>query len=583
MYGNEMMILKDIVIILGLSVLIILLFQHFRLPSILAFLISGILIGPFGLSLIGATQVVHYFSETGVIFLLFIIGTEISVKELGRFRWTVFGAGSLQIILTVAIIAAGTHFLKLTWKESVFAGFLFSLSSTAIVLKVLQERGEMNTIYARVILAILIFQDVMAVPMMLVTPLLAGKSGLITNEILILLAKLAGLGGILFLVARYFLPRILRLVVRTRSRELFLLTIIVICFGTAWLTSTIGLSLALGAFFAGLLLSETPYRHQTVALVLPLREIFLSFFFISIGMLLDLRFFVHHVLTIHGIAIAVVLIKFIIIVVTVLIFRYNLKTALISGFALFQVGEFAFILSATGLSNGLISDDFYQYFLAISIISMGATPIIMHFSGKVADKMARAYLKKPIRTRLDAYIHAREVAFVKYESLSEHLVIIGYGISGKTLAFAARQAKLKYIVLERDPIVFEKGQKAGQPIVFGDGTSEVILRHLHVPTARVIVVATGDPRNTFAIVEQARRMNGSAYIIAKAKGMSAIEKGLDLGANEVIPSDFQTSLEIFSRVLRRYMKPENEISEFIDQIRAGHYEIFRKKDNADLT
>ncbi|MDP4281786.1 MAG: cation:proton antiporter [Bacteroidota bacterium] len=583
MHGNEMMILEDIVIVLGLSVLIILLFQRFRLPSLLAFLISGIIIGPFGLSLIEASQVVQYFSETGIILLLFIIGIEFSLKDLGKVKGTVFGAGSLQILVTIGIIAVLAHFMNLPWRESVFVGFIFSMSSTAIVLKILQERGEINTSYGRVVLAVLIFQDLMIVPLMLVTPLLAGNTVNVIKEVFILLAKVTGLIGILFLLARFILPKILRLVVRTRSRELFLLTITVICFGTAWLTSTIGLSLALGAFFAGLLLSETPYRHQTVALVLPFREIFLSFFFISIGMLLDVRFFMEHLAMILILGIVIILIKFLIVTTAVLIFKYTLKTALLSGFALFQVGEFAFILSATGLSNGLLSVNIYQYFLAISIISMGITPIVMHFSGRISDTIVRSYLKKPVRTRLDTFIHAREQAFEQFDSLSDHLVIIGYGISGKTLAFAAKKARIRYIILEHDPIVFEKGQKAGQPIVFGDGTSEEILRHLHVPTARIIVVATGDPNNTFTIVEKVRRMNASAYIIAKAKGMSAIEKGIIKGANEVIPSDFQTSLEIFALVLRQYMKPEDEISDFIDQIRAGHYEIFRKKNHTDLS
>jgi len=295
----EIPLLKDIVIILGLSVLVVLLFQRLKLSSILGFLLTGIIAGPYGLQLIKATHEVELLSEIGIIFLLFVIGIEFSLKTLTTIKKTVFLGGLLQVGGTIIIVTFICIIMGLSTPEAIFLGFLISLSSTAIVLRNLQDRGEIMAPHGRVSVAILIFQDIIVVPMILLTPILAGHTDSTSQDLLMLGIKGILIIGAMLLLAKFVVPTLLKMVVKTKSKELFILTTVVICFATAWLTSSVGLSLALGAFFAGLIISESDYSHQATANILPFKEIFISFFFVSIGMLLDLTFFIHNFLMIQ--------------------------------------------------------------------------------------------------------------------------------------------------------------------------------------------------------------------------------------------------------------------------------------------
>src|SRR5690625_2873479 len=350
-------LLQDLLILLWFSVVIVFLLQKLKLPSILGFLITGIIIGPYGLSLIHAVDQVETISEIGVILLLFVIGMELSLKQLAMIRKTVFIGGFLQVGLTVAIAAVADRLFGMPWNKAVFIGFLFSLSSTAIVLKVLQDRNEISTLHGRNALGILIFQDIIVVPMMLVTPIMAGNSANITQSIIELLVKSLIIVVITIVSARYIIPRFLYYVAKTRSKELFLLTNITICFAVAFLTSSAGLSLALGAFLGGLIISESEYSHQATSVILPFRELFTSFFFISVGMLLNVGFFIEHI----GIVLLLVVILFIVkgsaTAVAVGVLKYPAKTVLLTALALFQVGEFAFILSTVGMQNDLLRSE----------------------------------------------------------------------------------------------------------------------------------------------------------------------------------------------------------------------------------
>ena len=574
--------LKDLVIILGFSVVIILLFHRFRIPAILGFLITGIIIGPNGFRLIEASQEVSLFSEAGIIFLLFIIGIEFSLKELIKVKRTILVGGTVQVFLTIGAVAAFSWLMDLSLRESVFVGFLFSLSSTAIVLKLMQERGEVNTPQGRIVLAILIFQDIVVVPMILLTPLLADPTANISRDLLILLAKVAGIVLLLPVLARYAVPWMLNRVVKTKSQELFLLTLVVFCFATAWLTSALGLSLALGAFFAGLIISESPYSHQATANILPFREIFLSFFFVSVGMLLDVKFFLGHLWQIHLLAVGVIILKFGTASIAALLLRYPLRTSYLSALALAQVGEFAFLLSAVGLRDALLSPEVYQYFLAVSIISMGATPVIIHFSGPIADFLVRWPLSNRVLARLDAINRARNRGFERFEDYRDHLVIIGCGVNGQNLSKAARFSKIPYLVAELDPEVFDRARGSGEPVIFGDATSGEILKFLHVGTARMVVVAISDIEATKKIVASVRHFTETAYLVVRTRSVSEIEEMMTLGADDVIPEEFETSIKIFTRVLEKYLVPPENIDRYVNKIRSDHYEIFRKSSEPSI-
>ena len=564
-------ILQQIVIILGLSVLLILIFQRFRLPALLGFLITGILAGPYGLNLIHASHEVELLAEIGIIFLLFVIGIEFSLKGIASIKRVVFLGGLFQVGGTILCTAAASWFLGVPLRSAVFLGFLFSLSSTAIVLKMLQERGELSSPHGRVSIAMLIFQDIVVVPMMLFVPILSGDSTNPFQTLGLLAIKVVGVISLITVLARHAVPGVLRRVVKTKNRELFILSIVVICFATAWLTSSIGLSLALGAFFAGLVISESEYSHQATANILPFREIFISFFFVSIGMLLDLQFFYHHFFLILTLAFAISVLKIIVIAFSTKILKYPARTALLAGFNLFQVGEFAFVLSANGMQYELLSPEIYQYFLAVSIITMGITPFIISGAPSIINTLNKSEIggKKRFSESKSSEKSGPE------NRLNDHLIIIGYGINGENVAKAARSASIPYHIVELDPVTIEKAKKLDEPVLFGDATDHVILQHVQIQNARVVVIAISDPLATRKIVRTIRDFTETAYVIVRTRYVHEIEENLQHGADEVIPEEFETSIEIFTRVLKQYLVANDEIQSFIQLVRAGNYEMLR--------
>ena len=559
-------ILKDIVIILGLSIFIILLFQKIKVPSLLGFLIAGIIAGPYAFNLISSQHDVELLSEIGIIFLLFIIGIELSLKGLASIKNTILLVGGMQVGGTILFTALIANLLGLPINTSVFLGFLFSLSSTAIVLKLLQEKGEVTSPHGRVAVAILIFQDLVVVPMMLLTPLLAGQSENIWETLGILLIKIVGVGIVIYLLAIYVVPRVFKMVVKTKNRELFILTTIVFCFSVAWLTSSVGLSLALGAFFAGLIISESDYSHHATANVLPFREIFVSFFFISVGSMLDLYFFFNNVLLILLLVIGVILLKMLVILVTVFTLRYPPRIVFITVFTLFQVGEFFLLLSTVGVESGLLADNIYQYFLAISIITMGHAPFLMNYATQITHFILKSPIPKTVKKRLNNVKKSSHNENITTQELKDHLVIIGYGINGKNISKAAKSAKIPYVVIDLEPDAFQKAKNALEPIVFGDASNPVILKHVHVQEARVVVIAISDADATKKIINEIREFTKTACIIVRTRYVKEIEENIRLGADEVIPEEFETSIEIFSRVLRKYLIPHDEIQGFINNI-----------------
>lgn len=569
----EIPLLSDIVIILGLSIPVIFLFRKFRLPALLGFLLTGVIIGPNSLELVHNVHEVEVLAEIGVILLLFIIGMEFSLKTIASMQRIVIGGGLLQVGLTIGATMLAASGAGFSWNEALFLGFLVSLSSTAIVLTLLQEKGSINEPYGKISLAVLIFQDVIVVPMMLFAPLMAGQSEDVGGELLSLLFKAVAAVALVIVSARYLVPRLLLEIARTQSRELFLLSVIVICFAVAWGTSAIGLSLALGAFMAGLVISESEYSTQATALMLPFREIFTSFFFVSIGMLLDLRFFAGHLVLIMALAVGLMFVKGLVAALAAAVLRFPLRTVLMTGFTLFQIGEFAFILSATGLNLGLLDEETYQYFLAVSILSMAVTPFVMAGAGTWVDGV----LRSPLPARLQRFNELTEHPDQEpnEEDLRDHVLIIGYGVTGRNVAGAARHARIPYVVLDLNPERVAQARADGHPATFGDAASDFVLQHLHVYSARVAVVAVSESATARLIVSQIRNICQTVYLIVRTRAVREVEAFYHLGANEVIPEEFETSVEVFTRLLHRYFVPQDEVEGFVRQIRAGAYEMLR--------
>ncbi|HMO40898.1 MAG TPA: cation:proton antiporter [Saprospiraceae bacterium] len=580
-------LLQEVVIILGLSAVVIYLFQRFRLPSILGLLLTGVIVGPGGLALIGseATHEVEMLAEIGVILLLFIIGLEFSLKTLASIQRIVLIGGAVQVGGTILATYLTAYALGYSWGEAIFLGFLFSLSSTAIVLKILQESGEINSPHGKIALAILIFQDIIVVPMMLFTPLIAGNGGNVWQALLLLVLKAALVIGLVLLSARFVVPRLLHEIARTRSRELFILSIIVICFAVAWATSQIGLSLALGAFMAGLIISESEYSHQATGIVIPFREIFTSFFFVSIGMLLDVQFFVANILLIVGLMLLIILVKALIAALAAVVLRYPLRTVLLTALSLFQIGEFAFILSMTGIQNELLAPATYQYFLAISILSMAITPFVMGSSESIVRLIAKSALPRRVM-QLNEMGIAKAEGELETDYLKDHVIVIGYGVTGQNVARAAKSADIPYVIIELNPETVRNARDEGEPIHYGDAMDPFILEHLKVYSARVAVIAIHDLVAAKAIVTTIRSICQTVHVIVRTRAVREMEDLYHLGANEVIPEEFETSVEIFTRLLQRYLVPQDEIEHFIQDIRTEKYEMLRtyshRQDNRSL-
>jgi CPA2 family monovalent cation:H+ antiporter-2 len=570
----EIPILSDILIILGCSVVVVLLFQRFRLPTILGFLITGVVVGPNGFGFIQASHEVEILSEIGVILLLFIIGLEFSLSSLAAIQRTVFIGGTLQVAGTIGATALVFNAARMPLPSAVFLGFLLSLSSTAIVLKLLQEKGEISAPHGKIALAILIFQDIVVVPMMLFTPMLAGQSDNVVVSLLVLLAKGLFIIGFVIASARYVVPRLMYAVARTKSKELFVLTTVVLCFSVALLTSSMGLSLALGAFLAGLIISESEYSHQATSNVLPFREIFASIFFVSVGMLLDVQFLLRHLPLIAGFTLVTVLAKGLLAGLAALVLRYPPRTVIMVGLSLCQVGEFAFILSKTGLTYNLLTNDTYQYFLSVSILTMGLTPFLINRAGAISLLALRAPLLRRVKAKMPPARPGSGTTPAAHE-YNDHLVIIGYGINGKNVARAAREAHIPYVIIELNPETIRQARVQGEPILYGDATGDIILSHVQVHKARVVVVAISDPGATKKIITNIRSFSQKVYIIIRTRFVLETEENLRLGADEVIPEEFETSIEIFTRVLTRYYVPEDQVEAFVRKIRSDNYEMLR--------
>jgi len=570
-------LLNDIVIIFGLSIAVLFICHRLRVPAVVGFLLTGIFVGPYGLGLVKAIHDVEIFAEVGIVLLLFTIGIEFSLERLLQIRKSVLMGGPLQVLLTfLATLFIARQFGQ-AFGEAVFIGFIAALSSTAIVLKLIQERAEVDSPHGRTTLGILIFQDIIIVPMILVTPLLAGATGNLGESLLVLLAKGIGIILLVMVSAKWAVPQLLYQIARTRNHELFLLSVVVICFGVALLTSKAGLSLALGAFLAGLIISESEYSHQALGNILPFRDVFTTFFFVSIGMMLDIRFLFHHSGFIVLIVLTVLVLKAIIGGSVTILLGFPLRTGILVGFALGQIGEFSFILSRVGVEHGLLAGDIYQRFLAVTILSMAATPFIIALAPRIADSI----LRLPVPKRLVSGIYP--VSETKVVDRKDHLIIIGFGVNGRNVARAARTSGIPYAIIEMNPETVRSEQAKGEPIYYGDAAQETVLQNANIKYARIGVVAINDATATRRIIEVIRRLSPKIHLIVRTRYLQEMKPLYELGADEVIPEEFETSMEIFTRVLTKYLTPRDEIERLLAEVRADGYEMFRSISKASAS
>jgi len=571
----EIPILQDITIIFSVSALALIICGWIRVPEVLGYLVTGLLIGPGGLGLIHATHEVEIMAEIGVVLLLFTVGLEFSLAHLISLKRPALAGGGFQVLFTVLITALFSYLIiHKTLGLNMFFGMMASVSSTAIVLKILGGQKLLDAPHGRISTAILIFQDIAVIPMILAIPLLAGAGGNPGKELGILGIKAIGLVAVVFIAARTVAPKLLFHVANFKNRELFMVVIVLLGLGIAMLTSKVGLSLALGAFLAGIVVSESGYGQQALGSLIPFKDIFTGFFFVSIGMLIDLNIFAQYAGTIAIATFGVIFVKMIIAGVAVSMIGYPLKTALLVGFALSQVGEFSFIMAKAAESAGLFDGDIYKIAIAVIVSTMAISPFFIMASGKIADWATTLPFPAIIK---NGYIRQTKD---EHESLKDHVIIVGFGVAGRAIAKAAKQAEIPYIVIEMNPSTIKK--KGEEPIIYGDASSFAVLEHAHIEKARVLVATIPDPVGVRNIVDTAKQENPAIHVVARTRFVLDQKPLKSLGADDVVVEEFETSVELFAKVLAKYLIPEKTISRMTRAARSGNYCIFTDDDAATM-
>jgi CPA2 family monovalent cation:H+ antiporter-2 len=565
-------VLKNIVIIFALSTLVNFLFTKIKVPTILGYLLTGVLVGPSLLGIISSHTDIEMIAEIGVVMLLFGIGLEFSLNHLLKIRKIVFLGGFLQLTFTVAVTLFIARGYDIDWKGALFIGFLTALSSTAVVLKILQERSELTSNYGRTVLGILIFQDLLLVPLLLFTPILGGQ---VTNQgyqLVQLILKAVFIIGFIYIGNRWLMPKLLHAIAMTKNQELFMMSILFICFAVALLTAELGMSLAFGAFLAGLMISDSQYSQSAFGDLIPLKDLFASFFFISLGILLDLGFVFDHLGLVFITVMIVIFFKALTASGTAFLLGHTFRGTVMVGFALSQVGEFSFILAKMGLEYNILSTFIYQLFIAVAVISMSFTPLLM----QVSRPFSNILLKLPLPKKLvDGIFPLPELDIPEFKN---HLVFIGKDSRALNLSVMAKNMGLPYISIVFDPDSVRKRQLKGEIVIYGDAVNEPILKKAHTDKADIVVVSIGNLITSMAVIEKVRSMNPHVYIIVRAKKIENIEELYNFGANQVIPEEFETSIELFDRVLSKLLIPRKEINAVIARIRDDNYGIFMDKE-----
>ena len=550
--------LQDLVITLVAALVVLVPSRRLRLPPAVGFMLTGVLIGPGALRLVADPHHVALLAEIGVSVLLFLVGLEFSLARLREIGRAFLVAGPLQVggtITAITLVLLATP-IEAPPRTAIFAGMLVALSSTALLFQLLRERGETHSPQGRLLVGILIFQDLAIIPMLALVPALAAGTGVEVGPRILL-----GLGGGLavFLAARFVMPRIVGAVIRSGIRELYVMMAAAVCLGAALLTQALGLSPALGAFLAGILVSESEYAHQVVAEILPFGDLFYSLFFVSIGMLLEPVFVAARMPEVGGLLLLVFATKALVGTGVVRLLGFPLRIALLVGIPLAQVGEFSFVLASVGAGRGLLAPEQNQIFLAVAVLSLVLTPFLAWASRRAGDR-AGAGLR-----RVEAGPDAAGPGLAESAATGGpaparrggHVIVVGYGVNGRNLAHVLRETGIPYVVLEVDAAIVRRAQRDGEHIQFGDVSRREWLARCGAAEAAVVVLAISDPQATRAAVSLVRQANPAARIIARTRLVSEVPELTRLGADEVVPEEFETSIAIFGRVLRHFHVPGN--------------------------
>ncbi|MBV5304058.1 MAG: cation:proton antiporter [Chlorobium sp.] len=575
---HDLDFLGELVLIGAFAVAIILIFQRLKIPPVIGLIFTGILLGPSGFGAVYDQKMISTLAELGVVLLLFTIGLEFSLDELNKLKKIVLVGGIVQILLTGLVISFLAYWFMhvigygITPSAAVFLGFTFSVSSTAICLKILTDRDELALPHARIAIGILIFQDLAIVPLMIGINFLAPESAPSFDVVFKKIGVIALFAVGIFVGLKLLMPKMVRLISSLQARDVLVIGALVICFGAAWLTSLAGLSLALGSFVAGMVIASTDESHQISVTIDPFREAFSSIFFISVGLLLDVKM-VNLPLFI-SIALVVLLVKGMLVAGVSLFLGNSLRVSMMAGMALAQIGEFSFVLAESGLKNGVINHEVFQAMLAIIVVTMIVTPAMIAIAPRVADQMVPALGFIPLVSRKSSNSILRPSDSTIICAGEIHAAIIGFGVNGQNVAAVLHATNISYSVLEIDRDTVKVMRRKGEPIYYGDCTEKKALFRAGIDHARAVVLGISDTtaiRNSIGVI---REINQKAFIIVRARSLDDVAALYKAGADVVVTEKFETSIQIFSQLLNHFTVAPELILEQQEIIRRECEKIF---------
>lgn len=559
--------LQPVLILLATAVLAVVIFRSLRLPPMLGYLLAGVIIGPYALGWIAESDETRHLAEFGVVFLMFSIGLEFSLPKLVAMKRIVFGFGAAQVAICILLVMAVAWALGLDWRVGFVLGGALAMSSTAIVIKMLAERVELNSAHGRQIIGVLLFQDLMVIPLLIIVPALATEIDSDTNDLAIAILKVIVVLIIILFFGQKLMRPWLHLVARQRSSELFVLNVLLITLGLAWLTGLAGLSLALGAFLAGMLISETEYRYQVEDDIKPFRDVLLGLFFVTIGMLLDIQVVIENFLWVFVTLAALILLKTVVVAGLSRLFNADSSVAVKTGMSLAQAGEFGFVLLAQASAIGMIENSVLQPVLAAMALSMFIAPFMIEYS----EPMIQRFYSSEWMHR------AMQITAIAAQTMvtHNHVIVCGYGRSGQSMARILEQESIPFIALDLDPRRIREATNAGESVVYGDAARREVLIAAGLMRAKALVVSYADTISTLKILRHVQELRPELSVVVRTRDDSDIDLLKDAGATEVVAEIMEGSLMLAFHALMFVDVSTGRILRRIREIREQRYRLLR--------
>ena len=557
----ELTLFSEILLLLAISVSLVAIFRRLKLAPILAYLVAGILVGPSLLNFLSEAKEISFVGELGIVFLLFSLGLEFSFPRLIAMRQLVFGVGLVQVVATLLIILIVCLVSGYNWQSALVVACALALSSTAIVIKQLTENGKLQNKRGQLAVSILLFQDLAVVPMLIVIPIIAGASQAnLASSLLMALLNGALVFVLLISVGKWLLPRLFNEIAQARSDELFVLTTILVALLTGAITHLFGLSMALGAFLAGMMLGESQYKHQLEADIRPFRDILLGLFFISVGMQLDIFILAESLHWLLLFVVIVLAIKVLIIQVIARLFKQTKADAWASGIMLCQMGEFGFVIAALALDQGLISKHLASMLVGVGVISMGVTPYLINHSSRFAQFLAKQTQEEE-----------QDATESQQEQLNDHVIICGFGRVGQIVSRFLKLESIPYVALDVDPTRVHEAKAAYEPVHFGDARKTEVLKAVGIEKAKLVILAFDDLHKSLTVIDLVKKHSKHAKILVRTSSDDNLEALIEAGADEVIPETLEGSLMLVSHVMLLSGVPVKRIFGRVRRERKNHY------------